>query len=68
MVKKDAVYEEEFNCPTTDIVNGVPPMVYGTQNTAIPEGALMFVWNEAVTPKVMTSVFKLVNGAWGTWG
>ena len=68
MVKKDAIYEEEFNCPETDLVGGVPPMVYGTVNTPIPEGSLVFVWDETVTPKVVVAVFKLVNGAWGILG
>lgn len=60
-VKRDAVYETEYNCFTEDLVNGFPPDT-DAQGKFFPDGAKMFVWDTEL--KKLTSIFKMVFGAW----
>jgi hypothetical protein len=55
-IKKDALYEEEYNCLVSDLVDGFPP----ADNRE--EGAKMYAWDEAT--KKLTYIFKKVFGAW----
>jgi hypothetical protein len=53
---KDALYEQEYNCLTTDLVNGVPP------STGMSDGSKVYVWDASTTPKKLTKIFKFVLG------
>jgi hypothetical protein len=55
-IKKDALYEEKYNCLIEDLVSGYPPKDKGE------EGAKMYVWNK--TTKTLDSIFKKVLGDW----
>lgn len=55
-VKRDPVYEKEYNCLTTDLVNGYPPADVGE------DGSKMYVWDAAL--RKMTKIFKNVFGQW----
>ena len=52
-IVKDALYEQEYNCLTTDLEDGYPP------DTTLELGSIMYVYN--ADTKVLDSVFKLVN-------
>ena len=56
MRETDALYEKEYNCKTTDLVDGFPP------DGGEEAGAKMFVW-DSVTKKLVF-IFKKVFGAW----
>lgn len=64
---KDAIYEAEFNCDTTELDGGVPPEVDDT-GKAIPNGTLVYVWDKTKTPKEIVSIFKMVDGIYGKIG
>ena len=52
-IVKDTLYEEEFNCLTTDLTDGFPT------DTTLPLDSVMYVYNAST--KVLDSVFKLTN-------
>lgn len=49
----DPVYEEEYNCLTTDLTGGYPTDV------TLPNGSIMYAYNS--TTNELESVFKLVE-------
>ena len=60
MVKKDPLFEEGFNCKTTDLVGGFPA------STAYELGSKMYAYDPAT--KEVSMIFKLVDiGDGKTW-
>jgi hypothetical protein len=52
----DPLFEQEYNCKLSELVNGFPPADEGE------EGAKAYVWDE-VTKKLIY-IFKKVFGEW----
>jgi hypothetical protein len=55
-VKPDPLYDQDYNCLLTDLVNGFP------KDNGESEGSQMYVWDSAT--KELNSIFKKVFGAW----
>lgn len=52
-VVKDPMYEEEYNCLTSDLVDGFPP------STNLALGSIMYAWD--TIDKKLDTTFKLIN-------
>ena len=56
-ITKDSVYEEEYNCLTSDLVTDFPP-----STTGYTDGSIMYALDSST--KKLVKIFKLVNGVW----
>jgi hypothetical protein len=55
-VKNDPLFENEYNCLVSDLVDGFPP------NGKEEEGSKMYVWDDS--SRTLVSIFKKVFDVW----
>lgn len=56
-ITQDPLFNKEYNCKKSDLVDGFPPNDKGTE-----DGSKMYVWDD--TTRELTSIYKRVFGVW----